>query len=233
MRRFVAISASVFLVALLFLDCARLRAGQVDGKKNVPLADPPPQPMPKEIVETWWRAGFGFAWMGLSDDGKLTRRSAAEAITAGDLPWFYVEERYRDGVLAMLPVPEQRSDCASVVARPTGDLTGVARLKNLQALMMDYTSATDAGLKGISGLKCLRYLNIRMTKVTDAGLKELAPLTNLRTLGLSGTNVTDAGLKDLARMPGLRSLQFGGDPITTAGLRELKKALPGCRIHYQ
>jgi Leucine-rich repeat (LRR) protein len=43
----------------------------------------------------------------------------------------------------------------------------------------------------------LEALNLQGTKLTDAGLVHLKGLANLQTLDLKGTQVTDAGVKSL------------------------------------
>ena len=54
-------------------------------------------------------------------------------------------------------------------------------MSSLEALVVENTSITDAGLMHLKGLKRLRELRIVNTAVTDAGVKALqAALPNLK-----------------------------------------------------
>jgi hypothetical protein len=50
----------------------------------------------------------------------------------------------------------------------------LADLKNLRALLLQYTQVTDAALSDLATLKSLQILNLEGTKVTDADLREIA-----------------------------------------------------------
>ena len=52
-------------------------------------------------------------------------------------------------------------------------------------------------------LQKLEALNLNGTKITDAGLKEVAKLQKLEQLDLDDTQITDAGLKELAKLQNL------------------------------
>ena len=134
----------------------------------------PPQPLPKEIVTVWEKAGARPGWLGLDSSRLLVFRKEANGLT-DEVSGFQFGV-WRDGIVAKLPAP----------AAPFG-------------LNLSGTQVTDAGLKELAGLKNLHTLNLNFTPVTDAGLKELADLKNLHTLDLSFTAVTDAGLAELQK----------------------------------
>ena len=66
-------------------------------------------------------------------------------------------------------------------------------MTQLQALNLQSTPVTDAGLEHLKGLTQLQALGLWCTQVSDAGLEHLKGLTQLQSLGLAETRVTDAG----------------------------------------
>ena len=75
---------------------------------------------------------------------------------------------------------------------------------SVEAVTLNATQVTDAGLENLRELTMLQELSLANRKVTDAGLKNLRGLTALQWLDLSNTQVTDAGLDSLR---GLIALQ--------------------------
>jgi len=122
-----------------------------------------PQPLPKNVVAAWEKAGAIVGWVHEDEFGRDGYEFVvAEKGVAGDLPAFWGGFR-GDGVLGKLPPP----------AVPF-------------ALELSYPGVTDADIKELAGLKNLHTLTLRYSKVTDAGLKELAGLTSLHNLDLNG-----------------------------------------------
>ena len=76
-------------------------------------------------------------------------------------------------------------------------------LTDLEELVANETSISDAGLAHVRVLPKLRSLRLSGTAVSDAGTQHLLELP-LVLLDLSGTHVSDAGLECLS---GIRSLQ--------------------------
>lgn len=109
----------------------------------------PPQPLPREIVAAWQKAGAVPGFMGLTSDGYLAYQEKATGL-AGAIPAFQFITAWKDGVVTKLPVPEAAFGL---------HLTG--------------TQVTDAGLKELAGLKSLHTLTLNSTQVTDAGVTEL------------------------------------------------------------
>src|SRR5262249_25558988 len=129
-----------------------------------------PQPLPKDVVSAWEKAGAVVGWVHEDEFGSDGYEFVvAEKGVAGDVPAFWGGFEVKK-VLGKLPPP----------AVPF-------------ALDLSYPGVTDADLEELAGLKNLHTLTLRYSKVTDAGLKKLAGLKNLRNLDLRITQVTDAG----------------------------------------
>jgi Leucine-rich repeat (LRR) protein len=95
-------------------------------------------------------------------------------------------------------------------------------------LNLESTRVTDASLAHLAKLPNLQVLVLAQTSITDAGMVHLAQLTNLEELHLAGTKVTDAGLNRLRSLKKLRTLDKG--PTTAARLEEFRRAMPQCEI---
>jgi len=190
-----------------------LRAEQ-PAKKDLP------EPLPKELVEAWKRAGADVGWMRANGFGLLKLVPEKER-AAGDLPAFSFSD-WKNGVVPNLPAPAPAFGLHLLGSkvRDVG-LKDLAALKNLQALNLRLNQLSDAGVKELTALKNLQMLNLGFTYVSDAGLKDLAALENLKALELFRTQVTAAGLKELAALKKLRRLDLGGTQVTDAGLKEL------------
>src|SRR5262245_37902199 len=163
----------VWLGVLLLLAGA-VAAGEGQLKQD------PPQPLPKELVAAWQKAGAKPGFMWLDSTGFLHFEEQPTGL-AGAVPAFQFSG-WKNGVVARLPVPSVSF-----------------------GLRLSFTPVDDAGLKEVAKLRSLHTLQLGDTKVTDAGLKELAGLKSLDTLDLYGTEVTDAGLKQLAALKSLHA----------------------------
>lgn len=106
-------------------------------------------------------------------------------------------------------------------------LEGLTRLKQLTLIN---TEIGDAGLAHLKKLTQLQRLDLSATKIRDAGLVHLKGLANLRELSLGLTKVTDKGLVHLHGLTQLRKLDLFLTKVTDAGARELRKALPRVEI---
>ena len=109
-------------------------------------------------------------------------------------------------------------------------LKDVAKLQQLEWLILINTKITDAGFKDVAKLQKLGELVLEKTQITDEGLKEVAKLQKLGELDLTSTKITDAGLKHVAKLKELKAFHLKGTKVTKAGVAELKKALPNCYI---
>jgi internalin A len=109
------------------------------------------------------------------------------------------------------------------------DLVHIARLSQLQTLILARSAVTDAGLAHLAGLNRLKGLYLGGTAVGDAGMAHLAGLTCLQGLGLDDTQVGDVGLAHLEGLTGLQQLILSSTKVTDAGLVHLKR-LNGLRI---
>src|SRR5438067_1973611 len=101
--------------------------------------------------------------------------------------------------------------CGSVAGAPAADSPPadrvLARLTKLEALYLNGTTVTGAGLRALAGLKGLRTLDLAATRFTDAGLAAMPILPGLEDLNLgSNTGVTDRGMARVAEFRGLKAL---------------------------
>ncbi len=106
-------------------------------------------------------------------------------------------------------------------------LEGLTRLKRLSLIN---TVITNKGLVHLKGLTQLQVLDLSATKITDQGLAKLKGLVNLRELNLGLTKVTNAGLSELKGFTQLRKLDLFLTKVTAEGTRELQKDLPRAKI---
>lgn len=84
----------------------------------------------------------------------------------------------------------------------------------------------DAGMVHLAKLTQLETLVLSNTHLTDDGLKNLQDLSSVRRLYVYGTQVTDAGLKHLHGMAQMEVFRAGATDVTEEGLLDLKEKLP-------
>jgi len=113
----------------------------------------------------------------------------------------------------------------------------IARLKNLDNLIIRNAHLTAACMKEIASLPKLKSLDLLGNAVTDQGLKYLKG-TNLEFLGLDSTKITDRGIDEIKDMTSLRQLDVWNTKVTKAALEKLKgirglevRGLPRKQIH--
>ncbi len=105
-------------------------------------------------------------------------------------------------------------------------------LTRLQELGLNGREITDSSLANLEDLKDLEILSLAHTEISGPGLAHLYKLDQLHYLLLNDTKVTDAGLLHLHSLTNLTELDIGQTCATIDGVDELRRALPGCRIHY-
>src|SRR6516225_5724855 len=167
------------LATLVWLAC-----GVPTAQAAPAILKDPPEPLPKEIVVTWQKAGADAGWMGVNRFGYLVFDKDLNGL-ANALPAFHFPS-WVEGAVSDLPAP----------GAPFG-------------LDLGFTDVAKAGLKDLVKFKDLQLLDLRSTSLADGGLKELAGLTSLKSLNLGFTHVTDSGLKELAALQSLQSLNLG------------------------
>jgi hypothetical protein len=159
------------------------------------------------------------------------QRRAVAAIRAlgGEVGYDYEA----DGDTDELPGPDWLCRLLSVdyfsdvlmVDWPTATNAGLDKLDGLgelDRLSLHFNShITDEGLPRIGALKNLRMLSLCGTSVTDRGLVHLGALTRLEWLNLNNTAVTDLGLVDVGRLPKLKALYLDNTQVTGTGLVHL------------
>ena len=113
------------------------------------------------------------------------------------------------------------------------DLTGVkkaaealadlARLQDLQFLLLNRTTITDNDLLHVKSLRKLVRLELSETNITDTGLASLRDLPELRSLSLKNTSITGTGLVHFKGHEKLQSLSLDASKITDKSVELLKQ----------
>lgn len=96
----------------------------------------------------------------------------------------------------------------------------LARLRQLQQLVLVYVNATDAMVARICELRELTGLELTGEKLTDESLRLISSLPKLQLLDIEG-QFTDPGLAYLRRVTTLRFLDLDSPHITDQGLTHL------------
>ena len=128
-----------------------------------------------------------------------------------------------------------------------GELSALRRLADLpqlEVLILDGKSLSDAELRHLRGLSQLKILEINhspidgsgldlanlrhleelslfQTSLNDAGAQRLEGLDQLCSLDISGTKITDQALVSLSRLKRLQSLDLSNTALSDAGLPRL------------
>ena len=98
-------------------------------------------------------------------------------------------------------------------------VASLARLTQLEDLVLDESNVTDNDLKRLAQLTQLKRLSLVRTAVTNDGLAHLAHLPRLGTLILNSSyHVTDEGLDTLARFESLEELSLLDTTVTLPAL---------------
>jgi hypothetical protein len=129
-------------------------------------------------------------------------------------------------------IAEETSILSLVMSNPLigdAELEPVSKLKSLQAIYLDGTKVTDAGIQKLGDLVELRGLNLRRVAISHPPTRHLSKLisldlaytavakldtssmTKLELLDLRGTRINDETLTSFASMPELRTLDISGD----------------------
>lgn len=103
-------------------------------------------------------------------------------------------------------------------------------LTDLEELVANETSISDAGLAHVRVLPKLRSLHLSGTAVSDAGTQHLLELP-LVLLDLSGTHVSDAGLECLSGIRSLQELWIIGCLASEGGIERFQKQLLTCKVY--
>lgn len=206
------------------------------------------EPLSAAVMAQWQQAGALFGWCTIDAQGDW--QFHRERPASGGLPAFRFS-RFPAEKVSSLATPEvpfglwlgrstrgdqdldelarfkrlQALNLEGTYAYSVTDkgLKALTPLTGLQALSLEHTAHTDAGMTHIAALKQLRILTLG--RLVDVGLGELAALEHLHTLHIISTSVTDAGMKALPRLKALRTLTIlsSGGGVSDAGLNELGK----------
>jgi hypothetical protein len=105
-------------------------------------------------------------------------------------------------------------------------------LKSLRRLELSATEISDSDLTTLATIKSIEALDLSFTGVTDAGLARLRGMPHLREINLCGAQISDKGLEFLADLPSLEAIWLivDGNRVTNAGIRKLQTASPQLQI---
>jgi hypothetical protein len=115
------------------------------------------------------------------------------------------------------------------------DLEAVARLPQLNVLILTDSRISDDGFRRLGSLPALETLILSGPhSVTDEGLQVLADLDQLKRITLHGQRYTWAGLKPLSGLPQLEQVELRGGGLGDAGLDSFVPpgSLTVLRLHY-
>jgi hypothetical protein len=144
----------------------------------------------------WWYVGSASAANEAAAAAKLTELGA------------FVQKGQAQQVATInLSPPEAKENLDAIVA----ELPALTRLTNLNALG---APLTDEHLRTVGQLDSLEALLLQETNVTDAGMPHLVGLDNLINLDLYGTGVSDKGLESVGQLHSLKNLNIGNTPVT-------------------
>ncbi len=101
-------------------------------------------------------------------------------------------------------------------------LAYLPELKGLRRIVISQTNVTNAGIRFLEKYAQLRTLDLRYSATDDEGLQVLEHLPNLTTLYLGETNVGDRGLANLRHVPKLSRLELKHTQVSDEGLANLK-----------
>jgi Leucine-rich repeat (LRR) protein len=96
----------------------------------------------------------------------------------------------------------------------------LARLRNLEQLVLLYIDTTDAMVARICELRQLTGLELSDEKLTDDTLRMISGLPRLQLLEIGG-EFTDAGVAHLERLTTLKHLELDSEHITDQGLAHI------------
>ena len=199
-----------------------------EPKKQAPLSK-------EEVIAAWKKAGCLAGWIKLDPKSASVayptfRRGGIQG--DGEILAFFVPKD-KPIVFAQLPHPEE--GFALVFTGYDSSITDatlqkLGAFKKLQALSLSgATGLKDSGLKGLAGLKELHTLNLDYCGIGDDGLRELAALEGLQQLSVGSCyQVTEAGIRHLSGSKHLRALDISQTRIADGGCKEVA-ALKGLK----
>ncbi len=122
---------------------------------------------------------------------------------------------------------------ALLLERTLVSSAGVAHIAGLSHLdtlrLRDCRGVNDSALDQLRAATNLDYLDVSGTMVTSAGIDHVATLPHLSTLLIARTRVDDTGIQALQRLAAVHTLDLGQCRITDAGAAQLS-AMTGLRV---
>jgi Leucine-rich repeat (LRR) protein len=196
-----------------------------------------------ETVEAWKKAKWQFNWFSMK------RTSGNLNLGPVTPPYDEVVPGFRSGLLLKeridhLPTPNVPFGL-ELFSATDDSMEKIRGIKNLRALDVTGSSATEAGWRRLAELPDLEALSIASgkplsdkslgeigalkqlkilyysPKITKAGLKEIVRLEQLEGLFLSQVKLSDDDAKELARLTKLQCLSVDCDKFSGAGLKDL------------
>ena len=99
-------------------------------------------------------------------------------------------------------------------------LAQLAKLTNLETLVLSETATSDPALEHLRPLKKLKELHLWRTRISDEGLTVVSELENLETLLVGGNPITDSGFAKLGKLKRFKRLDLSESTVSGKGLAE-------------
>lgn len=106
----------------------------------------------------------------------------------------------------------------------------VAKLTDLEELVANKTSISNASLAYIRALPKLRLIHLSGTAISNAGIGFLLQFP-LVLLDLSDTHISDMSLQCLSGIKSLQELWIIGCPVSERGIRHFQEQVPMCKVY--
>jgi len=123
----------------------------------------------------------------------------------------------------------------SIVLRGTGieghGLRHLTSLRELKGLNLAKLPLSDEDILPLKSLENLEYLNLGHTQISDKSLSTIASLDSLSKLYLNNTEISDGGLERLYGLTHLKILVLYQTNVTEKGCKKIKRALPSCDVY--
>lgn len=193
-------------------------------------------PVAHRSVEAWQSQAVFANWQtlgwraNLTDDRQLFGLAAvppAERIGGRSAPFLIDNARFEP----LAGQPHLATLNLKGVKLRAAQVGYLARIPNLQTLVLDFGDVSEAAYADWSALRSLTSISLEHCKISDEALMQLARLPRLEVLKLKATDITDAGIAALAGCRKLKTIELLFTRVTRTGVEQLTSALPVAAIY--